>query len=365
MPIGVKKSHEEYVNELELIHPHIKAVDRYINTDTKILHKCIIDNYIWMVRPQDLLSGYGCPVCSGRKIGPAPEYKNSIWASKHREYFSQFLTEEQMKNYTPSSSKKIQATCPKCHKPKKITIYNLLYNGIGCTCSDHISFPNKYVFNILQQLKIDVIPEYTPKWAYGKRYDLYVPSLELIIENHGLQHYEERIFTGRTLSQEQANDANKKMMAYNHNINTYIVLDCRVSSGDFIQQSIMQSCLPNILNFAIEDIDWRAAEQYAQKDLTAEAIRLYNQGVSIQQIVGYLHVSDASIRNWLRRGGELGLCSYQTHRGRQQKVLCVELNRIFNSIKEAGAFIERTSSSIIFSIKHGGTSGGYHWQYIR
>ena len=45
-------------SDIEFIH------DKYINTDTIMLHKHIICGTEWMVKPNDILSGKGCPSCS-------------------------------------------------------------------------------------------------------------------------------------------------------------------------------------------------------------------------------------------------------------------------------------------------------------
>lgn len=44
--------------DIEFIH------DKYINTDTAMLHKHITCGTEWLVRPNDILSGKGCPTCS-------------------------------------------------------------------------------------------------------------------------------------------------------------------------------------------------------------------------------------------------------------------------------------------------------------
>ena len=102
-----RKTHEKYIQEVAELHSNIEVVGLYINANTKILHRCLIDNHKWMTTPNNVLQGNGCPVCTHKIIGPAPEYKNSIWASKYKEYFSQFLTKDQMKQYMPHSNKKL------------------------------------------------------------------------------------------------------------------------------------------------------------------------------------------------------------------------------------------------------------------
>lgn len=60
-----RKTHKEYVLELEERNPNIEVVETYINADTKILHRCKIDGYEWSVKPSHILSGIGCPKCVG------------------------------------------------------------------------------------------------------------------------------------------------------------------------------------------------------------------------------------------------------------------------------------------------------------
>ena len=58
-----RKTHEEYVLELEKTNPKIEVIDKYINNHKKILHRCKIDGYEWLARPSSILSGQGCPSC--------------------------------------------------------------------------------------------------------------------------------------------------------------------------------------------------------------------------------------------------------------------------------------------------------------
>ena len=59
------KTTEEYLRELNIIHPNIVPIEEYVNTGTKIKHKCLIHNYEWDISPNCLLTGGNCPICSG------------------------------------------------------------------------------------------------------------------------------------------------------------------------------------------------------------------------------------------------------------------------------------------------------------
>lgn len=71
---NIRKTHDEYVKELLKINQNVEVLGKYINNKTQILHRCKIDGYEWKVRPSNMLSGKGCPVCSGMKKKTHDEY---------------------------------------------------------------------------------------------------------------------------------------------------------------------------------------------------------------------------------------------------------------------------------------------------
>ena len=89
-----------------------------------------------------------------------------------------------------------------------------------------------------------------------KRYDIYIPSINCIIENHGIQHYNKgfEFIGGRTLEEEQENDKYKKCVANKNGVENYIIIDCRKSTKEWVEQSVMQSYLPILLNFNLYEV---------------------------------------------------------------------------------------------------------------
>lgn len=72
---NIKKTHEEYISQVAEINPNIEVLGDYIDYHTKILHKCKIDGYEWYVNPANVLcSRRGCPRCSGKEIYGHDEY---------------------------------------------------------------------------------------------------------------------------------------------------------------------------------------------------------------------------------------------------------------------------------------------------
>jgi predicted RNA-binding Zn-ribbon protein involved in translation (DUF1610 family) len=207
----------------------------------------------------------GCAVCSRIAIGPAPTYVNSIFASNYKNYFSVYMTEEQMKLYMPKSERKILVTCPQCGHVKKIAICDLLRNGLGCPkCSDGVSYPNKFGRNFIEQLNVkNIIYEYRPKWLVVNdnqcSYDIYFEynDTKYIIEmDGGLGHGN---FTYKRIDGNDIDglrrDLAKDKLAQANGI-TVIRIDCKKSDSNYIKDNIMNSPLPSILNFSESDIDW-------------------------------------------------------------------------------------------------------------
>ena len=74
-----KKTHEEYKNELKKINPNIVPDEEYINSNTSIWHRCLIDGYRWKACPANLLNGHvGCPKCSQRFRRTNEDYINEV-----------------------------------------------------------------------------------------------------------------------------------------------------------------------------------------------------------------------------------------------------------------------------------------------
>lgn len=68
-----RKTHEDFVTEIKNKFPNIAVIGVYTNNKTKIEFQCLIDGCLhkWLARPDNILSGYGCPECAKRKISAA------------------------------------------------------------------------------------------------------------------------------------------------------------------------------------------------------------------------------------------------------------------------------------------------------
>lgn len=215
------------------------------------------------------------------------------------------------------SHKKIILICPECKKEKLIRCKDFVRRGISCTCGDGQSYPNKFVYKILDQLNIKYESEKTFSWIKTKRYDVYIPFLNLIIENHGLQHYGKgfETFGGKTLEEEQSNDKIKKELALSNGIKHYIALDCRKSELEWIKKSVMESELPKLLNFKEEDIDWVECHKYALTNMVKTVCDLWmsRKFNMIIDMAVYLKMNRGTVLKYLKQGAEIGWCDYNAN----------------------------------------------------
>lgn len=306
-----KKTHAQYLEELSIKIPYVEPIEEYINGATKILHHCKRCDYKWEVRPNDILKRNKCPVCdSNRRIGPAPLYANSIWASEYKEIFAKYMTEDQMKTTMPKSHIKIDMVCPDCGRHKEQTPKLLIQQGFGCVCSDGLSYPNKFVYAVLNQLNIEYEIEKTFNWSEKKRYDIYIPHLNCIIENHGQQHYTGWCNDKEDLERNQVNDLLKKKMALENGIRIYIELDCSKSKMEWIKNSLLKSALSEILDFSL--INWEECNNFAISNFVKKAADLWNEEKTIKEISEILRVSSATAGQYLKQAADSNFCNYTT-----------------------------------------------------
>jgi ribosomal protein S27E len=158
-------------------------------------------------------------------------------------------------NYSLKSNETVKVKCPNCNTIYNIKMFYYTDIGVKCPkCSKGISYPNKFMYCVLEQLGYDFETERTFDWSNGKKYDFYIEELNCIIEAHGKQHYEDCSWS--TAEEQQQNDEYKYNLAINNGIKNYIALDCRISSCKFIKNSILTNkdfvkLFPNIY-----EINW-------------------------------------------------------------------------------------------------------------
>ena len=179
-------SHGEYVEKLKITNPNIVVIDKYININTQILHKCTIHDFEWNITPASVLQGCGCPKCRSEKIG------NSL-----RKTHDQYIKEVRLINHSILVlGKYIDAVTPILHKCLNdghewyAYPYNIL-SGCGCPiCKE--SKGERTIRILLSNHNIEYIRQASFEDCRDKKplpFDFYLPTYNSCIEYDGEQHY--------------------------------------------------------------------------------------------------------------------------------------------------------------------------------
>lgn len=229
-----------------------------------------------------------------------------------------------LKTIYPNSTSRFYFKCKYCGKVSSRTyrLTDIYQDGYSCEyCSDGISIPEKFMSNVLKQLEIKFTTQKQFKWSYvldknikrKKIYDFYIPSLNMIIETHGLQHYEESNKKNskskfRTLEEEQENDRIKKESALNNGINHYITIDCRESTLEWLKENVIKESSPY---FDLTKVDFDIVWIDSQGSICKKVWELWNEGYSIKRISEEVNVNRVTVERYLHIGKDLNLCSFQ------------------------------------------------------
>lgn len=215
-------------------------------------------------------------------------------------------------NITKKSDKRISLICPICNNIKNTTPRNHVYYGFGCVCSDGVSYPNKFITSLIMQLEIEFNCEMVFEWSQNKRYDHYIPSINCIIENNGIQHYTGWHNDIHDLHRQLENDALKEKLAQDNGIENYIVLNCSKSDKIWMKNNIMDSRLPEILGFKEMEIDWDECEKFTTSNRVKEACDIWNSGKinNTLDLAKYMGVDRSTVGRYLNKGNEYRWCNY-------------------------------------------------------
>lgn len=319
-------------------------------------------------------SGQNCPYCSGKRtlIG-----YNDLFTT-HLHVAELLVNKERGYELTAGSGKRELFKCTNCGYEKTKTIQKVVDRGFSCPkCSDGISYGEKFMFNMLEQVTDFEIHKIF-EWSNNKIYDFYLRSIDCIIETHGRQHYS---YTGffKSLEEEKKNDQLKEHLALMNGINHYIIIDCSESVMSYIKRSILSSKLDLLLD--LSKIDWLECHKYATSSLVKIASDYWESGIkSTIEIGKIIGINNNNVRGYLKQGAELGWCDYDAKEVMKQigksngglnKVEIVQLTKdnelinIWKSGREASNKLDLNPSAITNALKgKSKTCGGFKWMYL-
>ena len=283
---------------------------------------CLQCNNKFSIREGNLAKGDGCPYCSGHKV---QQGFNDI-ATTNPEVAEYFVNKEDATKYTLQSNKKVDAQCPYCHTKLGLqSIYELQRRNVRCpSCGTGTSYPNRFMFNLLKQLGINVQSEVSFEWcAFSKlknpniimkgRYDFVCPDKMLIIEmDSGLGHGR-RIHSKAAYTKEETvyNDARKEQLAIQNGY-TLVRVNCEYYGHEdrfiAVKDGIIRSDFSQ--HYDLSHIDWDEINKKSLSSQLKDICEEFNSGSSIHQIANDYGLTIPTIRKYLRRGTGCGLCNY-------------------------------------------------------
>lgn len=255
------------------------------------------DKNNYLMSEAHLKEGKGDAYLNGQRICP----ENSLWSVKEARPY--IVDIEQAKTIAPSTEKiEINFQCPSCKRQKKITPFLFMANNktLSCNiCGKGTRYPELHFMGYNGAKKYEFVPQQTFPDFPNHIFDFVNYERRIIVETHGIQHYEE--CTGymdhkRTV----ASDKRKRKYCKENNW-TLIELDCRESSFEFIRNSIAnEPLLEDIEDSEVDEMleIMELNRRYPVKEITKMYIDDFK---TPRQIGEYFNFSDTTIRNILKR----------------------------------------------------------------
>lgn len=258
---------------------------------------------------------YGCNACCNppRKlvVGVNDIATIAPWMIKY------FINPNDVTKYFKFSKEKVNMLCPDCGRKHITTPHNVYNNhGLTCPCQDGWSYPNKFMYAMLEQIGVNFQAEKMFNWSDERKYDNYIEykGMKIITEQHGQQHYFKQFSkNGRTVEEEKENDEYKYHLAMSNGIDKYFVIDSSISSMEYMRKSIEESKLLVLLDKTSDDINWIVCDEFASSNLVKK-ICIYKQehsNVLLRDIANIHHISYKTVLDYIKKGSKLGWCSYE------------------------------------------------------
>lgn len=342
-----RKTTEQFKQEVfDLVGAEYELQSDYTGCENEVMFLHNVCNRTFKITPHSFKQGRRCPFCANRKV-----YIGVNDLATVRPDMIKYLYNKEDRFLHYGSGKVILWMCPDCGEVFSRSISDMCKRGFSCPrCGDGISYPNKFMFNILLQVKdLDFLErEYRPEWCkytyknketFG-RYDIYFgyKNKRYIIElDGGLGHGNRTI--GQTIEETLDIDKIKDELAKKHNIEV-IRIDCDYAPNDrftFIKDKIINSELSDIIELDL--IDFNKADLDSFESYVIQAGKCWNKGMTISEISKTLNIYSDTITKYLERCNKYGLCDYNKeeskNRGTAHEIYCLTTGEIFDSITEA------------------------------
>ena len=290
-----------------------------------------------------------------------------MWTTR-QELAQMLLNPEDGYKYFATGSQCVDWVCPNCGDIINAQINQVGMFGLSCkNCGDGMSFSEKFLYNMFKQLGCDFVYNKSTEWSENRMYDFYIPSMSLLCEANGIQHYGRSFCMlhdrARIYEEETENDRYKEDLAMTNGSKHYVKLDCRYSTLDYIKNSILDSELSTLFDLSL--VDWNECFCFTMTSTTTMCCDLWNGGMKDTQAIAdelSLHISSVIAK--LKTCAEAGLCDYRPAYEKCKSVMCEETGKIYIKTKDAknDGYNPSNVSRCCRGIRE--TTGGMHWHYV-
>lgn len=364
---------EEYCRRLKNENIPLLPIEKYINNSTPILHKCSLCGGEHKYAPNSLLQNKKCVICQG--YGIVVQYGINSLADTHPEIASMVIDKELSKKVSAKSVTRTDFICKNCGTVvKNKEIRYVVNHGLSCQiCSDGISYPMKFVTNVLEQLNVEYRTEVSFKnWYFDFDNRKYIPRYDIVFDNYIIEvdgGFHKRVHNKSklTLNDIKYIDSMKDKLAVDNGYKL-IRIAAYESDMDYMKNSIINSTLSKIYN--LKEIRWDECHKNSIKSYVKEVCDIWNNlsNPSVKEVHKNCGYNIASVRRWLKIGAKINLCNYDPkkemiknakipHHGKS--VICLNYMKTFKSLKDAAKYYNiNHSESISRSCKNRNYSGG-------
>lgn len=248
---------------------------------------------------------------------------NSLWSeSRLRPYI--INVEEAMK-IGRYSKKTIKTICPDCEVVQDYIVGNLVRRDFTCkVCTKSISYPELFMIAYLEVKGVNYKYQKVFKELPNRRFDFYLPEENIIIETHGIQHYDT---SSRWYNDSISQDKDKRIFCKNKGY-TLVEVDCRKSNFKFIVEKINSNYLLDSISEE-EELKIQSLIERNKKYPIQDILSLYNRKYRIKDISRKYNVCDKTISNILNNKG------VNIRKHGKRKVRCITTREVFESVTEA------------------------------
>jgi len=166
---------------------NILRIGNYIKALKKIEFKCLECNNIFLSRPNDILSGYGCPKCNKLINIQKRTYTNKDFDKKLKKINSDII---RIENYKKSNIK-IEFKCLLCNYKWKTRPGNLLNCKSGCPNCNKSLLEKEIQTWLKSYIKIEENKRFFENKKFKYELDIFIPSKNIGIEINGEYYHSE------------------------------------------------------------------------------------------------------------------------------------------------------------------------------